>query len=239
MTLPVLAFDTETNGIDTDTARIVTAYLGILSPDGVIVREQEWMVRPDGWTIPEEAAAIHGVSTEEALANGRPAVEVISEIAAIIAAECGQGHLPLVGQNLQYDLTLLDRELRRHGLGTIEALLQGVVVLDSLVLDKEIDRYRRGKRILTSMAEHYGVTLTEDEAHGARADAVAAGRIIQAMTRHPKGAVLRKVPLPVIHQKQIAWKAEQAASLQQYFRTKGGEPDAVVRGEWPFIPAAA
>src|SRR5690606_40746829 len=37
-----------------------------------------------------------------------------------------------------------------------------------------------------------------------------------------------------LHHSQIDWRREQAASLQDYFRSKGGKPDAVVDGGWPF-----
>jgi DNA polymerase-3 subunit epsilon len=239
MTGKLLVFDTETTAANPEEARIVSAYLGLLAEDGSILTEKEWIVQPDGWVIPDEAAAIHGISTEDATERGAPLEDVLREICQIIATQVGAFYAPLAGQNLQYDLTLLDREMKRlwPGSGVQEVLGEGVV-LDSLVIDKEIDKYRKGKRILTAMTAHYGVSLSEEEAHGARADAVAAGRVIQAMARHPKGGVLRALPLRVLHQKQIQWKADQAASLQHYFRTKGGEPDAVVRGEWPYIPAA-
>jgi DNA polymerase-3 subunit epsilon len=41
---------------------------------------------------------------------------------------------------------------------------------------------------------------------------------------------------------QQRWRAEQQASLQQWFRTKaspeqGGDPNKVIDGSWPLIPA--
>jgi DNA polymerase-3 subunit epsilon len=41
---------------------------------------------------------------------------------------------------------------------------------------------------------------------------------------------------------QRAWRAEQQAGLQTWFRTKataeqGGAPDKVIDGSWPLIPA--
>lgn len=38
------------------------------------------IVKPDGWVIPDEVAAIHGITTEKALAEGRPEAEVLTEI---------------------------------------------------------------------------------------------------------------------------------------------------------------
>src|SRR5690606_9444921 len=80
--------------------------------------------------------------------------------------------------NAPYDLSLLHREALRHGL---EPLAAPSPVIDPLVIDKAVDRYRRGKRTLEVSAEHYGVDLLD--AHDAGADAIAAGRVAQAIVR--------------------------------------------------------
>ena len=41
---------------------------------------------------------------------------------------------------------------------------------------------------------------------------------------------------------QRAWREEQQAGLQQWFRTKataeqGGDPNKVIDGSWPLVPA--
>jgi DNA polymerase-3 subunit epsilon len=241
VSFPCIAFDTETTHPEPDEARIVTAYLGAVRPDGSVAYEREWLVRPDGWSIPDEAVAIHGITTEHALESGRPLNEVLGELLGAIHEECFGKSVPLVGQNLQYDLTLLDREMRRVGRGTIEGLVSGVYVLDSLVIDKAIDKYRRGSRKLIDMAAHYDVVLAEEDAHDARSDAVTAARILQAIARRP--TAISHLSLPQLHERQVGWKAEQAAGLQDYFRRKAPaekrDPNAVVRGEWPYIPMKA
>jgi DNA polymerase III epsilon subunit-like protein len=40
--------------------------------------EHEIIVKPEGWTVPEQAAAIHGFTTEKALALGKPRAEAFA-----------------------------------------------------------------------------------------------------------------------------------------------------------------
>ena len=72
-------FDTETTGLDTRYARIVTCFLGIIGPDGEVQESHSWLADP-GVEIPEQAAAVHGVTTEMAREQGRNAAEVVAEI---------------------------------------------------------------------------------------------------------------------------------------------------------------
>jgi DNA polymerase-3 subunit epsilon len=106
-------FDLETTGIDVETARIVTAHVGLIDATGASIAHGEWLADP-GVEIPEQASAVHGISTERARAEGRPAAEVVAEIVAAVRAVFARG-VPLVVYNAPYDLTLLDREARRHG----------------------------------------------------------------------------------------------------------------------------
>lgn len=239
----VAVFDIESTGVDVETARIVTAFFGVLDAEGNVIEAHNWMVRPDGYEIPEEATAVHGVSTEQALAEGADEYGALRQIYVAIITKCVDENIPVTGHNLAYDFTVLDRNIQRHepgsnGAGVEDFFQQGLVVLDSLVIDKHIDPYRKGKRTLITAAEHYGVELSEEEAHGAQADAIASGRIIQAMLR--QGLADEYGP-KALHEAQKEWKREQAASLEKYFRTKADpiQPDAVVNGDWPYIPRGA
>lgn len=96
-------------------------------------------------------------------------------------------------------------------------------VIDPLVIDKHVDKYRKGKRALHALCAHYGVRL--DDAHDARADAVAAARVVRRMgEKHgPVGAM----PLEELHILQVRAAAEQSLSLQAYLR-RTADPAAVV-----------
>ncbi|WIE63446.1 exonuclease domain-containing protein [Curtobacterium sp. MCLR17_036] len=221
-------FDLETTGVDVETARIVTAHVGLIDMTGASIVEGAWVADP-GVPVPEGAAAVHGYTTERAQAEGRPAAEVVAEVIAAIEAVFARG-IPLVIYNAPYDLTVLDREAKRHGFAS--PVIGNVV--DPLVIDKALDTYRKGKRTLEAASETYGVTL--DDAHDAGADAVAAGRVAQAIAgRYPEELGITAEEL---HRKQVGWCADQAASFQQYMRAKR-DPSFTADGRWPHRGAAA
>lgn len=217
-------FDIESTGPDPLTARIVTACI-VQCGGGPPVQTANWLSDVDGEEIPAGAAAIHGVSTEKAHAEGAPLREVVGDLIAGLTQVIASG-VPVVAMNARYDLTLLDREAGRFGLDPIPA----GPVIDPFVIDKEVDRYRSGKRTLTALCQHYQVRL--DGAHSADADAIAACRIAWRQgSTHPTLAALS---LDELYNAQIWWAAEQAASLQEHFRK--ADPSAVVEGAWPLIP---
>ncbi|QAY74008.1 3'-5' exonuclease [Agromyces protaetiae] len=216
-------FDLETTGIDIDTCRIVTAHVGVIGAGGEVLEQRQWIVDP-GVEIPTAATLIHGITTERARAEGAPAAQAASEIIAALTDASRRG-IPIVAYNASYDLTVLAREAERYGLTPLDG--PGPVV-DPLVIDKAVDRYRRGKRTLTAACEHYGVELLD--AHDAGADAIAAGRVAQAIARkHPE---LAEIPATDLHDRQIIWSRDQAASYQEW-RRKNGEPEFTTSGVWP------
>jgi DNA polymerase III subunit epsilon len=205
---PLVGLDLETTAPSPEEARIVTAALVTvgplvhtdgsmtpeLTPEGVRVprdvQRRTWLADP-GVPIPEEATAVHGVTTEHAREHGQPIHDIVPELMAAIAdAPAGA---PLIVFNARYDLTVLDREVRRqtdHGMAELANVIRPVV--DPFVLDKHLDRYRKSyphghdaesakaagipsSRTLAGMCAHYRVTL--DGAHDAAFDALAAVRL--------------------------------------------------------------
>jgi len=216
-------FDLETTGIDPVTARIVSAHVGVLDASGTSIERRDWLADP-GIEIPEGAAAIHGITTERARAEGRDAQEVVGEILTELASLASRG-IPVVIYNAPYDLTLLLHEALRHGLRPLDAT---ITVIDPLVIDKAVDRYRRGKRTLTAAAEYYGVDLLD--AHDSCADAIAAGRVAQALARRHAAALW--VSALELHDMQVGWCQEQTASFIEYMR-RVRDPDFTTSGDWP------
>ncbi|MER6913261.1 3'-5' exonuclease [Streptomyces sp. NPDC000594] len=225
---PLIGFDLETTGTDPREARIVTAAV-IEVRAGEPDRARTWLADP-GVPIPEEASAIHGITTRRAGAEGRPAPEVADEIAAELCGHWARG-VPVVAYNAAFDLSLLSAELRRYGLPSLSDRLGGRPtgpVIDPYTIDRAVDRYRRGKRTLEAVCAEYGVRL--DAAHEATADALAAVRVARAVAeRHPAVAALDPDRL---HDRQIQWYAEWAADFQAFLRRKG-ETEAVVDPHWP------
>ncbi len=215
-----VGFDLETTGRDPNEALIVTASLVVVDPQGNLAASYEWLVNP-GVPIPEEAAAVHGVSTERAQAEGMPADQAVVEIADTLRDFFDAG-IPVIAFNACYDFTVMDRELARRGLEP----LQNQWIIDPFVIDKQVDRYRKGKRTLTDVCAHYGVTLLD--AHTSAADSLAAVGVADGLA--VRYAALQ-VGLDELHALQVQWKAEQAASFQDYLRRK--DPAAVINGDWP------
>lgn len=216
-------FDLETTGIDVETSRIVSAHVGIIDRDGAVTERWDWLADP-GVEIPDQASAVHGITTERARAEGRSAPEVVAEIVGRLREVLDRG-LAVAIYNAPYDLTLLNREARRHGVTPLES--PGPII-DPLVLDRVVDRYRKGKRTLVAAAESYGIPLTE--AHDAGADAIAAGRLAQALAT--KYAAQLAIDVTELHNLQIGWCAENAASFQDYMR-RMKDPAYVALGTWP------
>ncbi|MET7795698.1 3'-5' exonuclease [Streptomyces decoyicus] len=221
-------FDLETTSPDPLTARIVTACV-VRCGAGQPVESRSWLTDVDGEEIPEGAAAIHGVSTEKARAEGMDLRAAVDEILNALSDAATDGH-PIVAMNARYDLTLLDREAERYGMTPLEQRHGQLRVVDPFVIDKQVDRYRKGKRTLTHLCQHYQVPL--GDAHTADADALAACRV--AWRQGSSYPQLAGMSLDELHQAQIGWAAEQAASLQVHFRET--DPEAVVEGAWPIIP---
>jgi DNA polymerase-3 subunit epsilon len=230
----LVAFDTETTGVDPTEARIVTATVVTIDPPARI-HESNWLLDP-GIEIPTAASDIHGITTNRARAEGQNAWTGIKEIAQAVSLVVRAG-IPLIGYNVAYDLTVLDHELARHNLPAIEEFCGGPIrpVIDPLVIDRAVDRYRRGRRTLTAACEHYRVTL--DGAHDASFDAVAAARLAWRLATTYPSQVGEVDPLE-LHDQQAAWHAEWAAHLQEHLRSSGKEPDAVVDPTWPLRHAA-
>lgn len=224
---PLAGFDVESTGPDPLTARIVTATVAGRGYPDAAPFTATWLADP-GVEIPEEAAKVHGVTTERARAEGRDAALVVAEICDVLTAAMGQG-AALVIYNAVYDLTVLDRETRRHGMEPFADVLgrRQCLIVDPFVLDKALDKYRKGKRTLTAACEHYQVKL--EGAHDATADALAAMRVAWRIgCRYPDIAAMTPDEL---HEFQVDARAEQARSFQDYLRRQG-KPD-VIDSSWP------
>lgn len=220
----VVVFDTETTGLNLKEARIVTACVVELDHNGAIVSDGgEWLANPE-IEIPEAASNVHGVTTEVARELGRPAREVVSEIISALRSYLDQG-IPVVAYNAPYDFTILHYEALRHGIAPLE---NPSPVLDPLLLDKITDRYRKGKRNLELVCGLYSVELSD--AHNATADAVASGRLLQAMAR--KFAASLPGSLTELHSLQVKQSDVSDLSFEKYMR-EVKDPNFKVQLGWP------
>ncbi|MBN9644974.1 3'-5' exonuclease [Corynebacterium mendelii] len=213
----MLSFDLETTSANPLDARIVTSALVTIK--GREVTPEELLADP-GVEIPEEAAAIHGITTDYARQHGKDHDEVLKYTVDAIRAAWDEG-LTLVVFNAAYDLTVL-RKL------TGDFVVTGPV-FDPLVVDRQLDRFRKGPRNLTAMCQHYNVRL--DNAHEATSDALAAARIAWRLSQlYPEELVRTDVDELMVN--QAVWHKDHAEKLAQYFASKGRPTDGIDTG-WP------
>ncbi|MFD8075857.1 exonuclease domain-containing protein [Streptomyces sp. NPDC059718] len=233
------AWDTETTGTSVYQDRIVTAAFIVRAP-GREDRTFSWLINP-GVPIPPETTEVHGIDDAKAQAEGVQPKAALEELASHITTAVSHG-MPLVAFNQSFDWSILHYELLRNGLPTIAERLgkDPVTLVDPIVIDKQMDKYVKGTgaRKLKPTCERYGVTITDW--HEAKADALAALEIAEAQfAKYPR---LDTLSPGALYASQAKWRAEQQASLQKWFRTKatpeqGGDPNKVIDGSWPLLPA--
>ncbi len=113
-----LFFDTETNGLPRDYnapasrtenwPRVVQIAWLVCAADGTELRSYSTLIRPDGWEIPADAEAVHGISQAAALRDGRPIGEALAELVDEII-----GSRAIVAHNLNFDSRVLAAEVIR------------------------------------------------------------------------------------------------------------------------------
>lgn len=223
---PFLCLDTETTGVNPFEDRIVQVAAVEVAADGSTANEWSTIVDP-GVEIPEGAAAIHGITTTRAVAVGRPPAEALGIVADRIFRH--GAYRPVVMFNARFDWPILLSEAERHG---VEFPVIAPV-LDPYLVDRMVDRFRTGGRKLTQVCQHYDVGLSEEEAHGAMADAVAAGRVMhQIIDRYP---AIADHTLAGVFLRQVSGAEADRCRLVDWKR-RNGDPAFDIAPGWP-IPA--
>jgi DNA polymerase III epsilon subunit-like protein len=107
----LLFFDVETTGTDKVNDRVVQIAWILADGNGQSLIERSFILKPDGYKIPQSVAKIHGITQEMADAKGVPRVPVMQEYVRT-AAESSL----LVAHNIDFDIALVRSECRRLGL---------------------------------------------------------------------------------------------------------------------------
>lgn len=133
-----LVFDTETTGLPPKGADYKTdfeKFPHIVQLSWYFNGEyHDYIIKPEGWTIPEEAAKIHGITTEIALEKG---VEMATVLFKFIE-HCSEAE-KLIGHNIYFDTSTIKANIRREF-----GLLDPITYDSDVYLDKS-------KRIDTMM----------------------------------------------------------------------------------------
>lgn len=222
---PVVGFDTETTGVDVTRDRIVSA--AVVRRAGRSTSVRSWLVDP-GVEVPDEAAAIHGLTTGHLRHHGRSPAGALDEIADALVAALLRGE-PLVAFNASFDLSILDAELARHGLPTLaRRLARDVrVVLDPLVLDRGLDRFRPGRRRLGTLCAYYRVADV-GPLHRAEADVLAAFGVLDALVA--RFGFLADLGLDELHDRQAF---AHGLWLDGFNRRRSADGMALAEPGWP------
>jgi len=221
---PLLAIDTETTGVDPFNDRIVEVSFAWIDVDGTVMQPWSTVVDP-GVPVPDGAAEVHGITTDRAISEGVSPAEALTAVAEQIFASEGA---PLVMFNARFDWPLLICEAERHGVEWPAF----APILDPYLIDRMCDRYRKGKRQLTLVASHYGVELG-DAAHGALADAVAAGRVMRRLCQ--QFPAITNHSLASLWLRQVRGHEQDRLRFQDYMRSNV-DPQFESAPGWP-IPA--
>jgi len=256
-------YDLETTGVDPHRDRIVTAAV-IKVGGGHRTVPRSWLVNP-GIEIPQGAIDVHGITNEAARDGQDPAAAVV-EIAGTLNLATNAG-IPIVGHNLVYDITMLWAELIRHGHDDLaEKIAHLEPVVDTKIIEQHLDPYRPkepkswtkrpaetcGSHTLVDACRLWGIDLSDDDAHGAEADALASGRLAWTLASRPLTFArydtrpLQRIDpasmtLAELHDWQIGQYVERAESYQSYRRgeqrtkpPEGVDVEFVASTEWPF-----
>lgn len=134
----VLFFDTETTGIPDRSANWETDFaeyphvVQLAWIHGDIVEKH--IIRPDGWEIPDDAVAVHDITTEYALEHGEPFATVIAQF----IQDCHEAGL-ICGHNIHFDTSIIKANILRD-LG--REYYDAERVEDALFKGKRIDTMR-------------------------------------------------------------------------------------------------
>jgi DNA polymerase-3 subunit epsilon len=158
-----------------------------------------------------------------AIANGVEPSAATSEILEVLTQL--NSLMPLVAFNAPYDFSILKSEAQRYGLTPLTPM----PVIDPLVLDRKLVKFRSGKgsRTLIALCRDYGVAL--QDAHNSTADAVAAGRLAQRQaSKFPQ----LNVSADELHASQVAWSDEQSLEFEAWLKQQDRPDYRAVLG-WP------
>jgi DNA polymerase III epsilon subunit-like protein len=179
-----LVFDTETTGLPADYKapvsdsanwpRLVQLAWQLYDPSGMVWETQSYVIKPEGFIIPDEVAKIHRVSQERAEREGVPLAQALEHFLRT-ASESRY----LVGHNIQFDEKIVGAELFRLGLPTTIGSANYICTMKASVDFCRLPKANNPNSFKwPNLAELYRCLFREDfsEAHDALVDVRACAR---------------------------------------------------------------
>jgi len=185
-----LIYDTETTGLPrnfeapvTDLEnwpRVIQLAWQLHDADGSLIEAKEFIIRPDNFTIPYNAAKIHGITTELALQEGEDLRLVLEQFINALSRT-----KVIVGHNIDFDLNIIGAEFLRCG---FENYFEGKAQLCTKLESVEycaLPGGRGGGFKWPTLGELHQKLFQEDfpEAHNAATDVMATARCFLEMIR--------------------------------------------------------
>lgn len=115
-----LFFDTETTGLPqnynapiedlNNWPRLVQLAWSIYDKNGEKIDSSSFIIKPEGFEIPEQASSVHGITTERALKEGQKLENILQEFSQAIS----QAKI-IVAHNMSFDEKIIGAEFLRTG----------------------------------------------------------------------------------------------------------------------------
>ena len=210
----ILVIDTETTGFprnapvdDPSQPYLVELACLVMDHDGTVIDYYENLIRPDGWTIPPETTAIHGITTEEALEYGVPLDAAMADFMELVDKADA-----LAAFNLKFDAaiirTAIARTAQREGSHLVRdwtVQVDGLAQLCVMEAAREVMRLpmKRGNGLKNpNLQEAFRHFYGQDFAHGhsAKADLLACASVHLALRGRKRIVALEGI----IPAKQVA-----------------------------------
>ena len=196
----ILFFDTETTGLPPKNARWdedFKEFPYLCEIAWIFGRKTEsHIIRPDGWTIPEDASKIHGITQKYAEEHGERLADVLEQF----VWDCHHAEF-ICGHNIYFDISVIKANIMRsygrefYNAGDTEAALFKGKRIDTMRASmKWVDaRFDSGRLKFPSLSELYGKCFPGEtyQAHQALDDVRATARCLPVLVK--EGLVELKV----------------------------------------------
>jgi DNA polymerase III epsilon subunit-like protein len=179
-----IVFDTETTGLPVqtqwrsfydpkdlskyDSARVVSISWILVDDDMKEVAAYDYLVQPDGYTIPQESINIHGITNERAKAEGVAMKEVLNKFAESLTTACEKGPLTLVAHNIKFDVNVMKAECYRYDRNDIALTITQARRYCTMFEGKNLLKMKRNPKLSALYTALYNEDITN--AHDAKYD---------------------------------------------------------------------
>jgi len=212
-----IAFDFETSGLpkgrrvskitpenlkNFDSCRAVSLSAARFSQRGRLIKTFDAIIKPTDFHIGEDSVAIHGITHERAMLEGRPFVDVFEDFINFI----GPRSKTLVAHNANFDVSVLQSEMIRNDLDT--SRLDDFVIRCTHEMYKE--RFLKPIKLVNLYRDIFGKDF--EDAHNSLADSIACGQVYPYLLGHTKELKAIGIPKVIIGASSIA----SAIGINQY-----------------------